>query len=629
MILIKRDTDKARLFGAIGLMGLAVAGVFVFSCGAEEPQRYAQAVLPSGTAVASDVAAGQTSGLISLDLRDMEIADALKFLAKKANLNIIPTNKVTGRVTLMVNDVPLQDVFDLMVRSNNLAYEKKGDIYNVMTEDEYRQYFGRLFSDKRQVKVFHLSYAIPEQVFTILENFKSSIGKVYVEPESGMVMVMDAPSRMADIEKALAAMEKKTLLRIFDLKYANAKEVAEQLKHQLDIKKVGTVRADPRTNQLIVQTFEDRMADIEKLVKGLDQKTREVLINARIIKVNLSNDTSKGVEWEGLFNLGMKGAMFYLGSTPFSVVNPVTTAGTFVSRKDQADIFRAKNSMGSYPFSGTTSNLAGSVKDTGSESLHIGTIGRNDFDVLIKYLQTIGQTKILSCPQIAVINNQEAKIHVGERQAFVTTSTTSGQTSTTVSESVTFVDVGVQLSVTPTINDDGFVTMKIKPEISSVVDTLTSASNNKIPIIDTAVADTSVMVKEGTTIMIGGLTREEEVEDYRGMPFFGRLPLLGGIFSTKTKTKIRAELLVLLTPRIITGDELTTGFDKDLGYEKANKDYQSYKPITEGSDLSSEKVDFLRYQEYPDIKTKEKEQGAEPPAAAEEQKLTFKPMRDV
>jgi type II secretory pathway component GspD/PulD (secretin) len=612
---MKQKTSAGLLMKIFLVCFLSLVGSAVEPSGAQEPARYAQ-VAPQMPIAPTAIGQEADPSRISLDLRDMDVAEALKFLATKASLNIIPTMKVSGRVTLMVNDVPIRDVFDLMIRSNNLAYEKKGDIYNVMTEDEYKALFGKNFSDSRQVKVFHLRYAIPDQVFTILDSFKSSIGKVFVEPESGTVMVMDAPERMGEIESALKALEQKTTLRIFDLKYAKAKDVEEQLKNQLDLKKVGTVKADERTNQLIIQTLSERMADIERLIQGLDQKTREVLIDARIIKINLSNDSSRGVEWEGLFSLGKQLGLTYLGSTPFSVVNPATTAGTFVSRAQRLSELKTNyKTLGSYPFSGTTSVLNSSVKDTGAESLHVGAIGRNDFDVLIKYVQTFGKTKILSCPQIAVINNQEAKIHVGERQAYVTTSTTSGQTTTTVSESVTYVDVGLQLSVTPTINEDGYVTMKIKPEISSVIDTLVSSSNNKIPIIDTATADTSVMVKDGTTVIIGGLNKEEEVEDYKGTPILSKIPILGMLFSSKTKSKTRSQFLILLTPHIIKGDELTTGYERDFG-AKMDKVEQPYAPITDGSDLSGEKVGPRLYRDYPRV-------------GKEEQKLTVKPMRDI
>lgn len=611
---MNRRRFALRMMAAVA-GAIFIAGATGFSATADDLARYASAPAWSATPVTAitDPSGPKT---ISLDLRDMEITEALKFLAQKAGLNIIPTQKISGRVTLMVNDVPIQEVFDLMVRSNNLAYEKRGDIYNVMTEDEFKSYFGKNFSDTRQVRVFHLRYAIPEQVFSILDSFKSSIGKIFVEPETGTVMVMDAPDRLLEIDKAMVALEQKTVIKIFDLKYAKAKDVEEQLKAQLDVKKVGSIKADERTNQLIVQTLPERMVDIETLIKGLDGKTREVLIDARIIKISLTNDESRGVEWEGLFALAKKMGLTYMGSTPYTVVNPTTTAGSFTSRQDNWNTNRNTDGVGSYPFSGTTSNLSSSSKRVGTESLHLGMVNANsDFDVLIKYLNTFGKTKILSCPQIAVVNNQEAKIHVGERQAYVTTSTTAGQTTTTVSESVTYVDVGVQLAVTPTINDEGYVSMRIKPEISSVIDTITSSSNNEIPIIDTTMADTSVIVKDGATIMIGGLHKEELMENESGTPFLSRVPLVGFLFSEKRKTKRRVELLILLTPHVITGDELVTGYERDFR-AKMDKTYQDYQAITHESDLNQEPLVPRSYKVYPELKE------------ADTEKFSIKPMRE-
>ena len=107
------------------------------------------------------------------------------FLSMKTGVNMISTKDVSGRVTLMVLNVPAKDVFDIMLRSNGLAYTKEGEIYNIMSGDEYKALFGKKFSDIREVKVFKIKYAIPEQVFTMLDALKSEIGRVLVEPDSG------------------------------------------------------------------------------------------------------------------------------------------------------------------------------------------------------------------------------------------------------------------------------------------------------------------------------------------------------------------------------------------------------------------------------------------------------------
>ena len=157
---------------------------------------------------------------------------------------------------------------------------------------------------------------------------------------------------------------------------------------------------------------------------------------------------------------------------------------------------------------------------------------KKDFDVLVKYLQTLGKTKILSNPTLSVVENQEAKIHVGERQAYITTSITVGSGGTkTTSEEVTYIDVGIQLAITAQINEDGYVIMKVKPEISSIVDYITSSEGNKIPIVDTATAETTVIAKDGSTIMLGGLGREEKNRKFRTGSYFRQYSFLGDVVS--------------------------------------------------------------------------------------------------
>ena len=542
---------------------------------------------------------------ISLDLRDIEVKDALKYLSNKANINIVPTNQVSGRITLMIKDAPMNDIFEIVIRSNGLAYEKIGSIYNVMTEAEYQERYGKIFDDRRRTKVFHLRYIVPDQAFSIIDSMKSTIGKAILQADSGSIMVLDTPENLEEITKTLAALERKNSIKVFNLKYARAEDIAKQLKNQLDKKNVGTVKADIRTNQIVVHTLPERMADIEEIVKKLDQKTKEVLISARIIQIKLTDDLSEGVQWEGLFDVSSKHGTTYVGSAPVSGVN--STVDPWRSRQQILD---DTEYIGSFPFSGTTTNQSAGTPTVGTEEMHIGVIGKNDFDIMINYLKTLGKVQILSNPKLAVINNQQARIHVGERQAYITSVTTAGQTTTTVSEEVTFLDVGLQLFITPTINDVGYVTLLIKPEISSVIGQIITSQNNKIPVIDTSTAETTVMVKDGATIIVGGLRKDDTTQHTRQIPFLGSIPLLGKLFKDEQTVSSRSELLIMITAHIIEGDELKVGDEAVFEY-KVKKTYKDYAQIPHESDLteyeekSGVKLQNKMYQEYPDYKDKE------------------------
>jgi len=514
---------------------------------------------------------------ISLDLRNIDVVDALKFLSMKAGMNIIATKSVSGRVTLMVENVPIKDIFDIMLRSNNLAYDKQGEIYNVMTQSEYKALYGKEFADVRQVQTFRLQYAIPSQAFSLLDALKSEIGRVFVDTETGSVLIMDSPEKLQTMQEALQRFEEKNLVQVFGLNYAQAKDVEEQLRIQLDAKAVGLIRADERNNQVIVQTLPERMKQIERLINLLDKRTKEILIEAQIVKVKLSDDLSTGVEWEGLFDLALGSGLSYLGSYPFSAVQATTDAW-----RSRQQVLADVGYVGSYPFSGTSTDYSAGKASIVTQEMHLGAVNENyDFDLIIKCLQTLGETRVLSNPKLAVVKNREAKTHVGEEIPYVISTTVgAGESTASVAEEVLFEEVGILLSVVPNINDEGYVTMKVKSEISSLLDYYITPTGNRIPIKDTSTTETTVMVKEGSTIIIGGLRKEQEIDSSRQVPFLGSIPFLGRLFSVKSNTKERTELLIILTPRLITGDVLLTGTEgSGVGKEaiKSVKDYSELK----------------------------------------------------
>jgi len=149
---------------------------------------------------------------------------------------------------------------------------------------------------------------------------------------------------------------------------------------------------------------------------------------------------------------------------------------------------------------------------------------------------------------------------VGTRQPYATSTISQSDTTATTSWSAEFIDVGVTLTVTPTINKDGFVKMHIKPEVSTLTDWFeilddAGTAEIRLPEIDTSNAETDIMIKDGRTIIIGGLIKESTTESERKYPFLGDIPLFGTLFKSITDVKETKELVVFLTPHIITGEE--------------------------------------------------------------------------
>lgn len=474
---------------------------------------------------------------VTLDLRNIEVGEALKFLALKGNMNMVIGKNVAGRISLYLTEVSVADVLEIMLLSNNLAIAKQGDIYNVMTETEYQALYGRRYADVRTAKIIKLRYAVPAQIFTVLSATKSDIGKVVIDEDSATLILLDTPDKIAEMEKVINEMEKGQNMRIFNLRYAKAADVEAQLRDRLDALKLGTVRSDERSNTLVVSALSKRMEEIEQIVQALDEKTREVLIEAKIIKVTLNDNFDAGINWQQVF----RDAGNEIGVEKFRP----TLTGTFPKAADVTQFGR----------------------------IQIGNAATDQLSATIDYLQTVGQTKVLASPRITAVNKEAARILIGTREAFVTTTTTTGQTTSTTAENVTFVDVGISLEVTPIINDDGYVTMKIKPEISNVARTLVTPTANQIPIVDTTLAETSVMVKDGTTIIIGGLRKDEKSKTVRKIPVIGSIPFLGALFRSTDEGVQKIEMVVFLTPYVISGD--TTFTDRQI-QDKQIKPFKSY-----------------------------------------------------
>jgi general secretion pathway protein D len=179
-----------------------------------------------------------------------------------------------------------------------------------------------------------------------------------------------------------------------------------------------------------------------------------------------------------------------------------------------------------------------------------------DYSFIINAVEGFGRTKILSSPKIAVLNNQEAKILVGTKEAYVTTTVSQTGTGTAItSEQVNVIDVWVKLYVTPTISREGFISMKVRPEISSkTILPLRTSQGNEIPIVETSEAQTTVQVKDGNTVIIAGLMKNERSKNVAGIPFLSRLPILGIPFRSTSESGKQTELVILLTPRIVTGE---------------------------------------------------------------------------
>lgn len=456
---------------------------------------------------------------ISLDLRGMDVIEVLKFLAEKGGFNIVASADVQGRATLTLRDVMVRDALDIVLVSNGLAIERRGTILYVMPGQAYEAMYGHRYGDPRESLIVQLKYADPGQVSTLLGSMKSAVGRIIVDETTATVAMLDTPGVLAQMQSMINTVDLPTIKRqlpletkIIPLQFAEAEQVKPEIDQALT-PDVGQLRLDKRSNALILTDVPARMPQIEQLIKAFDGRSRQVYIESTIVSVTLDDNFDTGISWNWV--------------------------------SESLD----------FPDITITNSLPIDSDATNAIQMVVGTVAENDVTATLKLLKTFGDTKVLSSPHIAVMNGQDARILVGRREAYVTATTTQAQSTATTAETIQFIDVGVKLFVTPTITESEFVQLKIRPEVSSVATTLKTSTGNTIPIVETTEAETRVMVKSGTTIIIGGLMKDTIEISRREIPVLADIPLVGLLFKNKADHIQKTELVILMTPRIISGEE--------------------------------------------------------------------------
>ncbi len=467
---------------------------------------------------------------IFLDLRDINVIDVFKFLAVQGSLNIVTSKNVQGRSTLLLRDVKIKDALDILAVSNQLAYETRNNILYIMTEDEYAVTHGKNFNDKKKIAIRTLKTAKPSYALATLQGVQSALGKVIIDEDTGTIVMIDIPEKLIQMNGILDQVEKNLATKVIKLQFAKADDVAAQLKPQIEGKGVGTVLADARSNQIILSAYPDRLENAAKLVEALDKQTKAVLIETRILQLTLNPSFEFGVDWSKEFPVNGKNVDFL---SNFNYTNPI---------KDPA---------------------TGAISIPNFGAIRVGEAGDN-FMFRIKAMREIQSTKVLASPRLMTLDRQEAKINIGDRIPYVLSTTTAGGTTgvSGISNDVRFIDVGLMLTVTPIINDDGFVAMKIRPEISSTTDsvfaptsTTDPAIGNKIPIVNNTYVESTVIVRDGVSVILGGLIRDEMIESNKGIPYLMDMPFLGHAFKSRTESIKKTELVIIITPHIVTGEK--------------------------------------------------------------------------
>lgn len=414
---------------------------------------------------------------INLDFDKTDNKDVLKLLGVRAGVNIIYGPDVTGSLSLHLRGVPFDEAFRTVLQMGGLTTQQVGDnILRIMTPETLR----------------------------------------------------------AERARALPT------TKVYDLRYAKA----EELRKQIDAVRTaegrpGSTAVSKTANALIVTDTPEGLLQVERLITQLDRKPQQVLIEAKLIEIQLSKGFDLGIQWEyrslseeGDQSGGFKGNFIGQG---IAITPPPRFGGAALAPPVGAEgrgvgVFApAAKVVGAFTFGRVTDLYFLTASLTAAVSQ--------------------GNARVLSDPKVATLNNEEATINITTQIPYVTA--TVSPTAGTVTETVNYVTVGITLTVTPTINVDGYVTLKISPKVSQPSTVAASAGTTGAPAVDTRTAQTTVMVRDGETIVIGGLVQDRESETVAKVPFLGDLPILGFLFRSKSTSRQRQELLVFVTPKIM------------------------------------------------------------------------------
>jgi len=452
----------------------------------------------------------ESADKISLDVKEVDINELFKVLSTKSGITIITSPQVKGKVTVFMDNLTFAEAIDVIVTLQDLAYERKANVVKIMTAAEYEKAYGKKFAENKETRTFKLAYAKPANVLAVINLLKSDLGKIISDEATGTIIIKDSLPSMEIMADAIKELDQPLETLVFNVNYARFADIKGYL-NDLITPGVGQIIVDERSSKVFVSDLPQRLVRIKKLMEEFDEQSRQVLITGEIIEVTIDDKFQSGIEWDKIFK---------------SV------------HMDDLDL------IAKFPVSPALSSYG---------KVSVGSLTRDHYNFVMNMLNEYGATKVLTRPRIVAVNKEEAKIMVGTREAYVTSSQSQAESTTVTADSVQFIDVGVKLTVIPTIGTDGFVTMKIKPEVSSVSDTLTTESGTVVPIVATSQSETVVKVKDGSMLIIAGLMKQENTDDDNGLPKLSRMPILGHLFSNRTREKKRTELVIFITPTIITG----------------------------------------------------------------------------
>ena len=429
---------------------------------------------------------------VTMNIVDSEVREVLTSLASIGGVNIVADDSVNGKITVQLAGVSFQEALDIITKTKGLQYQTIGNTIIVGTKNNMSAGFG-------QLHVFHLKFANPDDVVNAA---KLALG-LGGSTESSSTENSTQTTTTSNTNSTTSNNDGTTTAEIS-----------------------GNLTVDKATNSLLFYGTASEAQKIRVVLDQIDIPYEQVSLEAQVMSINKTDSKNLGIEWEW-----SKAPQYYEEYTPEKITIDATTGKT--TSIEPAEITKRASSFNK----GTTGGIISFGRSPD------GLPYEFYYAAKINALINNGKANILSKPKITTINGKEATINIGG-EVPIPTLTVSDNTTTTTYK---YKETGIILKYTPRVNDDGYITAKIHTEVS----TPTYDADAKAYRFNKRSADTQVRLKDGETMVIGGLIGSDESKVMSKIPFLGDLPILGRFFSNVNNSKNESEVIIFVTARIV------------------------------------------------------------------------------
>jgi len=471
----------------------------------------------STSPLSSELSLGDAD-MISVDFPNEEIRTVLRNVADLYMLNIVIPEDLQGTTSIKLRDVSWKQIFSVVLEPIGYTYVEEGNIIQIISNDTL--------------------------------NFEPPITDIFM------------------------------------LNYAEASDIAATVTNMVDAEKGGRVQIDARTNSLIVTERQSRMSTIRQVIERLDKPTLQVMIETRFVEVTNQDVSKIGVKWNSLEEFEVKAEGISRGYSNLDTRLGNNTRGTENNTEDnfgEVDLSFGDASISGLPGSRNgqfVNNLTGqTLLDASTNSgtnlqqsairnltdlVHGGNLQRttsaifstSQIGYIFSALKKQGNSRLVSHPTVVTLNNQEAEISIGEQFPIPNYQYNEERGSFEVA-GFDYKDIGVILKVKPSVNNEGLITLRVNPEVSSRTGEreFGGASGASIPIISTRRTETQISLKDGYTMGLGGLLQASSIEEESKVPLLHKIPGLGAAFRHKEKDGQKMNLLIFITAKILSSED--------------------------------------------------------------------------